>query len=42
MTKKSEKSTNSQFAIDIAEGFYHTGITLAKQSQADKSNHSYI
>lgn len=42
MGKKQEKSTNSQFAIDIAEGFYQTGISLAKQAHHDNSRHGFI
>lgn len=30
--KKKKENTNFQFAIDVAQGFYNTGITLAKES----------
>jgi len=31
--KKKKENTNFQFAIDVAQGFYSTGITLAKESK---------
>lgn len=39
---KPKKQMNFQFAIDIAEGFYHTGKSMAINSNNDSSNHGYI
>lgn len=40
--KSKDKSTNTQFAIDVAEGFYQTGLSLAKHTHHDTSRHGYI
>ena len=42
MTKKSNKNVNFQFAISVAEGFYQTGLSLAKHTHTDDSKHGYI
>lgn len=42
MGKKKKKETNYQFAIEIAEGFYQTGLSVAKHSHEVKNDHGYI
>jgi HEPN domain-containing protein len=42
MIKKNDNNINSQFAIDVAQGFYNTGISLAKHSSNDKIDSGYI
>jgi hypothetical protein len=40
--KKQDKATSPQFAIKAAEGFYDTGISLAKHLNSDISEDGYI
>lgn len=42
MPNRKSPNTNIQFAIDVAEGFYQTGVTLAKHCKKDNSERGYI
>ncbi|MPQ49158.1 hypothetical protein GCQ56_19335 [Marinifilum sp. N1E240] len=42
MAKKKNKDSNYQFAIEIADGFYQSGLSIANHSHEDKSDRGYI
>jgi len=42
MSNKKDNNINFQFAIDVAQGFYDAGVSLAKHSSNENVNNGYI